>query len=72
MAQNTYPKGWDEQRVQGVLAHYENQTEDEAEFEDEATFALSEETMIAVPVELAPAIRELVTKYQAAKSAVHV
>ena len=34
----TYPPGWDEKRVLKVLAHYENQSEDEAVCEDEAGF----------------------------------
>ena len=28
--QNEFPPGWDEERVQSVIAHYEQQTEDEA------------------------------------------
>ncbi len=31
---NKFPKGWDKQRVQRVLDHYESQTEDEAVAED--------------------------------------
>jgi len=31
-----FPRGWSEERVRKVLAHYENQTEDEAVAEDEA------------------------------------
>ncbi|MGB9442697.1 MAG: hypothetical protein WCB15_32470 [Desulfobacterales bacterium] len=34
--QSRFPKGWDEDRVNRVLDHYENQTEDEAVAEDEA------------------------------------
>jgi hypothetical protein len=30
MRQNKFPPGWDEKRVQRVLAHYENKTADEA------------------------------------------
>ena len=36
--QNKLPKGWDESRIQRVLEHYENQTEDEAVAEDEAAW----------------------------------
>lgn len=36
MRQNRFPPGWDEERVQKVLTHYEEQTEDEAVAEDEA------------------------------------
>jgi hypothetical protein len=48
MSQNKFPDGWDEERVQLVLAHYEQQTEDEALAEDEAGVAPSE-TVISVP-----------------------
>jgi len=36
MKQTKFPPGWDEERVGKVLAHYEEQTEDEAVAEDEA------------------------------------
>jgi hypothetical protein len=32
---NRFPPGWDEERVQKVLARYETQTDDEAVAEDE-------------------------------------
>ena len=38
MKQGTFPLGWDEERVRRVLAHYEQQTEEEAVAEDEAAF----------------------------------
>ena len=38
MTQNKFPSGWDNERVQSVMAHYEQQTEDEAVAEDEAAF----------------------------------
>ena len=36
MKQADFPPGWDEERVHRVLAHYENQSEEEAVAEDEA------------------------------------
>lgn len=48
-----------------ILAHDEEQTEDEAVAEDEANFEDSTQTVIGVPNELVPAIRELITKQQA-------
>ena len=62
MAQNRFPPGWDEQRVQKVLAHYETQTEAEAFAEDEAAFETPGQTVMEVPNELVPAIRELIAK----------
>ena len=46
------------------LMHYEEQTEDEAVAEDEASFEDSTQTMMAVPNELVPAVRELIAKHQ--------
>jgi precorrin isomerase len=38
MEHNTFPQGWDEERVRRVLEHYEKRTEDEAVAEDEAAW----------------------------------
>ena len=35
MSVNRFPPGWDEERVQRVLEHYESQTDEEAVAEDE-------------------------------------
>jgi hypothetical protein len=37
-AKTKFPPGWDEERVRRILEHYENQSEDEAVAEDEASF----------------------------------
>ena len=60
--QNEFPPGWDEERVQSVIAHYEQQTEDEAVAEDEAAFADESSVLIEVPIELVPAVRELIAQ----------
>jgi len=61
MKQSRFPKGWDEARVKQVLATYEAQTEDEAVAEDEAGME-SSETVMRVPHELVPVVRELIAK----------
>ncbi|MFN0104199.1 MAG: hypothetical protein ACKV2U_19205 [Bryobacteraceae bacterium] len=61
MSENKYPEGWDEGRVQRVLAYYEGQTEDEALLEDEAAGGPSE-TVMSVPHELVPEVRALIAK----------
>jgi len=38
MERNTFPQGWDEERIRRVLEHYEKRTEDEAVAEDEAAW----------------------------------
>jgi hypothetical protein len=35
---NRYPKGWNRKGVQAVIAHYENQTDDQAIAEDQAAY----------------------------------
>jgi len=64
MAQDKFPPGWNEERVQKVLAHYETQSEDEAVAEDEAAFEQPGQTVMEVPSELVPAIRELIAKHR--------
>jgi hypothetical protein len=62
MKQAKYPAGWDEARVKRVLAHYEEQSDQEAVAEDEATYESTTHTAMEVPVELVPAVRELLAK----------
>jgi hypothetical protein len=62
MKRSKFPPGWDEQRVRRVLEHYESQTEEEAVAEDEA--ALEKSTVMDVPTELVPTVRELIAKHK--------
>src|SRR2546429_9868572 len=62
MKQSKFPSGWDEERVRRVLEHYESQTDEEAVAEDEA--ALSASTVMDVPAELVPTVRELIAKHK--------
>lgn len=64
MSQTRFPPGWDEERVRKVLAHYEEQTEDEAVAEDEAAFESRDQTIMEIPNELVPAVRELIAQHQ--------
>jgi hypothetical protein len=58
--QNRFPAGWDEERVQRVLERYEAQTDEEAVAEDEAAFESTTHTSMEVPVDLVPAVRQLI------------
>ena len=49
-----------------VLAHYESQSEEESVAEDEAAFEVSGQTVMEVPTEIVPAVRELIAKLKAA------
>lgn len=66
MKHNVFPPGWDKERVAKVLKHYESQTEEESVAEDEAAFEMEGQTMMEVPTELVPAVRELLAKHKAA------
>lgn len=63
--QSKFPPGWDEERVRRVLEHYEQQSDDEALAEDEAAFESTTHTVMEVPVDLVPAVRELLAKRRA-------
>jgi len=62
MKQSKFPPGWDEQRVRRVLEHYQSQTDEQAVAEDEAALATS--TVMDVPSELVPKVRELIAKHK--------
>ncbi len=62
MRRNRFPAGWDEGRVQGVLEHYERQTEDEAVAEDEGAFHVRGQTVMVVPNRLVPEITRLIER----------
>ena len=62
MRNSRFPKGWDENRVKRVLAHYESQSENEAIAEDEAAWEDSSQTFMEIPNDLVPTVRQLLAK----------
>jgi hypothetical protein len=68
MKQSKFPSGWDEDRIRSVLAHYEEQTEEEAIAEDEAAFEDQTQSIMEIPKELVPVVRELLAKHQGGKT----
>jgi hypothetical protein len=64
MRQNQYPSGWDEDRVRRVMAHYEQQSEEEAVAEDEAAFEADGTALMEIPKDLVPAVREMIADYE--------
>lgn len=65
MSQPKYPLGWDEERVRRLLEHYETQIDEETIAEDEAAYEATTHTAMEVPVELVPAVREMIAKRRA-------
>lgn len=51
MIQRRFPPGWDADRVQRVLEHYESQSEHEAVAEDNAAFTSELQAKIVVPTD---------------------
>ncbi len=68
MKKSQFPKGWDEERVRRVLSHYESQSEQEQFEEDERAFKDRERTVVEVPAELVPLIREIIAQYRPTRS----
>ena len=67
MINQKYPPGWDEERVRRILEHYEGQLDEEAVAEeDEAAFEAITHTAMEIPVDLVPAVRELIAKRKTA------
>ena len=65
MKPNRFPEGWDEDRVRRVLEHYESQSPEEAVAEDEAAYEDRDQATMQVPVDLVPAVRDLIAKRRA-------
>ena len=59
----SFPPGWDEERVQRLLQHYNSLTEEETVAEDEAAFEDSTQTVMEVPKALVPAVRALIAEH---------
>ena len=62
MRKENFPEGWNEEKVRRVLAYYEQQSDEDALIEDEAGVE-SSETVMSVPRDLVPKVRELIAKH---------
>ncbi|MFO0930000.1 MAG: hypothetical protein U0736_23745 [Gemmataceae bacterium] len=66
MNEQKLPPGWDQARIREVIAHYENQTEDEQFAEIEAAREAQGVTLMAVPDDLVPEVRALLARKRTA------
>jgi hypothetical protein len=66
MSKQQFPAGWDEERVKRLIAHYENMDEDLQVAEDEAAAELDGQTVMIVPTDIVPAVRELISRRNSA------
>ena len=67
MIEQQFPPGWDEKRVQELLAELDSRTEEEWVAADEAASADGDDhAVVTVPVGLLPEIRRLLARYKSA------
>ncbi len=66
MKKQNFPPGWDEKRVKELIAHYENQTEDEEFADIEAAREAEDITLMAIPRDLVPKVRALLARKHSA------
>lgn len=67
MIERKFPPGWDERRVQGLLAELENRTEEDWVVADEAAAAEGDDqAVVTVPKALLPAVRRLLATHKPA------
>jgi hypothetical protein len=62
MTEQKFPPGWDADRVQRLIAHYEAMDEESQVAEDEAALDSQGQTTVVVPVEFMPAIRQMLSQ----------
>jgi hypothetical protein len=62
MDEQRFPPGWDAERVQRLIDHYEAQTVDEEAQEIEDAAAQEGMTWMAVPTELVSKVRALIAR----------
>jgi hypothetical protein len=65
MIEQRFPPGWDEQRVERLLADLDSRTEEEWVASDEAAASeQDDQAVVTVPVELLPEVRRLLAAYK--------
>jgi hypothetical protein len=62
MSKQKFPAGWDEARVQRLIAHYDQLDDGGLTAEDEAALDAEGQTLMVIPTELVPSVRELIAK----------
>jgi len=69
MAKQELPPGWDAKQLKDLADYYDNQSDEDAIAEADAAFEMEGQTVVVVPVEIMPAIRDLIAKHQQEKEA---
>jgi hypothetical protein len=66
MNNEKFPPGWDEARVRRLIDHYEQTDDDALVAEDEAAPEAEGQTLMVLPTELVPAVREMIARRNSA------
>ena len=62
MMSTKFPRDWKENRVKKVIDHYDSQSEEDAVLEDEAAYEHDGQTIMEIPSELVPEVRDLIAR----------
>lgn len=62
MSDNKFPPGWDEKKAREVAEHYDTLSDEDAAAEIDRAYEDKTTTVMHIPVELVPAVRELLNK----------
>ncbi len=62
--ESNFPLGWNEERARQVIAHYEEQSEEDAVAEAETVLEDKNQAVFKVPNELVPAVRKLLAEHK--------
>jgi hypothetical protein len=62
MSKQKFPPGWDKARVERLIAHYDEMDDDALLAEDEAAAEAQGQTLMIVPTELVPSVRDLIAR----------
>lgn len=63
-AKQPLPPGWTEKKIRAVIAHYDQQTDEEGAAEIESAAEAPGETWMAVPTELVGAVGKLIREHE--------
>lgn len=66
MSDTRFPAGWDKERVDRLIEHHDQQTDEEAVAADEAALEDGSLTLMEVPTDLVPQVRALIAKHKKA------
>jgi glutamate synthase domain-containing protein 3 len=66
MKKQRLPRGWTEQRIRELVAHHDQQTDEDQAAEIEAALSGKNQTVMVVPTELVPEIQALIARKRGA------